>query len=291
MRSMTGYGKGEAAREGFRVCVEIHTINRKQLDVSLNLPRSLQILEPKIRETLHARISRGRVNLNLTLTQNALGASGSAIDFELARVYASEMRRLKAELDLSGELTVDTLLRVPGILTNAAGELDPEVVWPPIQTALNAALDALIAMREQEGRNLSADLTGRLKKLRGIVRDISERSPILTENYRHQLFARLKTIDKELLPSDERLLKEIAIFADKCDITEELIRLESHFGQLDNLIAQPEPAGRGLDFLVQEIAREFNTLSVKSNDALISQAVVTAKTEIERIREQVQNIE
>ena len=291
MRSMTGYGKGEAAREGFRVCVEIHTINRKQLDVSLNLPRSLQILEPKIRETLHARISRGRVNLNLTLTQNALGASGSAIDFELARVYASEMRRLKAELDLSGELTVDTLLRVPGILTNAAGELDPEVVWPPIQTALNAALDALIAMREQEGRNLSADLTGRLKKLRGIVRDISERSPILTENYRHQLFVRLKTIDKELLPSDERLLKEIAIFADKCDITEELIRLESHFGQLDNLIAQPEPAGRGLDFLVQEIARECNTLSVKSNDALISQAVVTAKTEIERIREQVQNIE
>jgi uncharacterized protein (TIGR00255 family) len=231
------------------------------------------------------------VNLNLTLTQNALGASGSAIDFELARVYASEMRRLKAELDLSGELTVDTLLRVPGILTNAAGELDPEVVWPPIQTALNAALDALIAMREQEGRNLSADLTGRLKKLRGIVRDISERSPILTENYRHQLFARLKTIDKELLPSDERLLKEIAIFADKCDITEELIRLESHFGQLDHLIAQPEPAGRGLDFLVQEIARECNTLSVKSNDALISQAVVTAKTEIERIREQVQNIE
>jgi uncharacterized protein (TIGR00255 family) len=288
---MTGYGKGEAAREGFRVCVEIHTINRKQLDVSLNLPRFLQILETKIRETLHARISRGRVNLNLTLTQNALGASGSAIDFELARVYASEMRRLKAELDLSGELTVDTLLRVPGILTNAAGELDPEVVWPPIQTALNAALDALIAMREQEGRNLSADLTGRLKKLRGIVRDISERSPILTENYRHQLFVRLKTIDKELLPSDERLLKEIAIFADKCDITEELIRLESHFGQLDNLIAQPEPAGRGLDFLVQEIAREFNTLSVKSNDALISQAVVTAKTEIERIREQVQNIE
>ena len=291
MRSMTGYGKGEAAREGFRVCVEIHTINRKQLDVSLNLPRFLQILETKIRETLHARISRGRVNLNLTLTQNALGASGSAIDFELARVYASEMRRLKAELDLSGELTVDTLLRVPGILTNAAGELDPEVVWPPIQTALNAALDALIAMREQEGRNLSADLTGRLKKLRGIVRDISERSPILTENYRHQLFVRLKTIDKELLPSDERLLKEIAIFADKCDITEELIRLESHFGQLDNLIAQPEPAGRGLDFLVQEIARECNTLSVKSNDALISQAVVTAKTEIERIREQVQNIE
>jgi uncharacterized protein (TIGR00255 family) len=288
---MTGYGKGEAAREGFRVCVEIHTINRKQLDVSLNLPRFLQILETKIRETLHARISRGRVNLNLTLTQNALGASGSAIDFELARVYASEMRRLKAELDLSGELTVDTLLRVPGILTNAAGELDPEVVWPPIQTALNAALDALIAMREQEGRNLSADLTGRLKKLRGIVRDISERSPILTENYRHQLFVRLKTIDKELLPSDERLLKEIAIFADKCDITEELIRLESHFGQLDNLIAQPEPAGRGLDFLVQEIARECNTLSVKSNDALISQAVVTAKTEIERIREQVQNIE
>ncbi len=291
MRSMTGYGKGEAAREGFRVCVEIHTINRKQLDVSLNLPRSLQILETKIRETLHARISRGRVNLNLTITQNVLGASGSAIDFELARVYASEMRRLKAELDLSGELTVDALLRVPGILTNASGELDPEVAWPPIQTALDSALDALVAMREQEGRNLSADLTSRLRKLRGIIGDISGRSPSLTENYRHQLFARLKTIDKELLSSDERLLKEIAIFADKCDITEELVRLESHFGQLDNLIAQPEPAGRSLDFLVQEIAREFNTLSVKSNDALISQAVVTAKTEIERIREQVQNIE
>jgi uncharacterized protein (TIGR00255 family) len=186
---------------------------------------------------------------------------------------------------------VDALLRVPGILTNASGELDPEVAWPPIQTALDSALDALVAMREQEGRNLSADLASRLRKLRGIIGDISGRSPSLTENYRHQLFARLKTIDKELLSSDERLLKEIAIFADKCDITEELVRLESHFGQLDNLIAQPEPAGRSLDFLVQEIAREFNTLSVKSNDALISQAVVIAKTEIERIREQVQNIE
>jgi uncharacterized protein (TIGR00255 family) len=288
---MTGYGKGEAAREGFRVCVEIHTINRKQLDVSLNLPRSLQILEPKIREALHARISRGRLNLNLTLTQTAQSASGSAIDFELARVYAAEIRRLKAELNLSGELTMDTLLRVPGILTNASGELEPEVAWTPIQTALNAALNALVAMREQEGRNLAADLIGRLAKLRGIVGEIRERSPTLTENYRHQIFTRLKTIDKELLPGDERLLKEIAIFADKCDITEELIRLESHFGQLDNLITQSDPAGRTLDFLVQEIAREFNTLSVKSNDAPISQAVVAAKTEIERIREQVQNIE
>jgi uncharacterized protein (TIGR00255 family) len=288
---MTGYGKGEAALEGFRVCVEIHTINRKQLDVSLNLPRSLQILEPKIRETLHARISRGRLNLSLTLTQTAQCASGSCIDFELARVYAREILRLKAELHLSGELSLDTLLRVPGILSNASGEVEPGVAWAPVQNALNAALDALVAMREQEGRNLAADLTSRLTKLRGIVQEISERSPILTENYRHQLFTRLKAIDKELLPGDERLLKEIAIFADKSDVTEELIRLESHFGQLDKLITQPEPAGRSLDFLVQEIAREFNTLSVKSNDALISQSVVTAKTEIERIREQVQNIE
>ena len=291
MRSMTGYGKGEAALEGLRICVEIQTVNRKQFDVALNIPRSLQILEPRIRETLQARVSRGRLNLNLSLTQAAQSVVSSAIDFELARVYANEMRRLKSELQLEGELTLDTLVRAPGVLTSCSNHLEPESVWEPIQKALNAALDALVAMREEEGKNLAADLHHRLAKLRSVVEGIREKSPTLTETYRNQLIARLQTIEKDLIPSEERLLKEIAIFADKCDITEELIRLESHFSQLDNLLVQPEPAGRTLDFLVQEIAREFNTLSVKSNDAGISQAVVKAKTEIERIREQVQNIE
>jgi uncharacterized protein (TIGR00255 family) len=266
-------------------------VNRKQIDIALNIPRFLQSLEPRIRETLQTRISRGRLNLSVTLTQAAENLAASAIDFELARVYAREMRKLQVELGLSGELNLDTLMRAPGILTNSNTDLEPEVVWPTIQSALGAALSALIAMREAEGKNLATDLYMRLSKLRVIVEGIRERSPILTENYRNQLFARIQSVARELMPGDERLLKEIAIFAEKSDITEELIRLESHFNQLENLLAQPEPAGRTLEFLIQEISREFNTLSVKSNDAEVSQTVVTAKTEIERIREQVQNIE
>jgi uncharacterized protein (TIGR00255 family) len=291
MRSMTGYGKGEAALGDLRVCVEIHSVNRKQIDIALNIPRSLQGLEPRIRETLQTRISRGRLNLNVTLTHAAESLAASAIDFDLARVYANEMRKLQAELGLAGDLTLDTLMRAPGVLTNSSTDVEPEAVWPSILSALGAALAALITMREAEGKNLATDLYMRLAKLRVMVEGIRERSPMLTENYRNQIFARLQSVAGELLPGDERLLKEIAIFAEKSDITEELIRLDSHFSQLENLLAQPEPAGRTLEFLIQEISREFNTLSVKSNDAEISQTVVTAKTEIERIREQVQNIE
>lgn len=288
---MTGYGKGEAALGDLRVCVEIHSVNRKQIDIALNIPRSLQGLEPRIRETLQTRISRGRLNLNVTLTHAAESLAASAIDLDLARVYANEMRKLQAELGLAGDLTLDTLLRAPGVLTNSSTDVEPEAVWPSILGALEAALAALITMREVEGKNLSADLYMRLAKLRVMVEGIRERSPMLTENYRNQLFARIQSVAGELPPNDERLLKEIAIFAEKSDITEELIRLDSHFSQLENLLAQSEPAGRTLEFLIQEISREFNTLSVKSNDAEISQTVVTAKTEIERIREQVQNIE
>ena len=239
MRSMTGYGKGEAALGGVRVCVEIHSVNRKQIDIALNIPRFLQSLEPRIRETLQTRISRGRLNLSVTLTQAAENLAASAIDFELARVYARDRRKLQVELGRSGELRLDPLMRAPGILTNSNTDLEPEVVWPTIQSALGAALSALIAMREAEGKNLATDLYMRLSKLRVIVEGIRERSPILTENYRNQLFARIQSVARELMPGDERLLKEIAIFAEKSDITEELIRLESHFNQLENLLAQP----------------------------------------------------
>ncbi len=291
MHSMTGYGRGEATTNAVRFTVELHSVNRKHIDVALSLPRALQPIEGRVREKAQARVARGRLNISITLVPAGDGAPLQVIDENLAALYADSMRRLQQKLGLGGSLQLDTVLRAPGVLLAPGQEVDAEAAWPVLERALDAALEALLAMRQTEGAALALDLKTRLQTLRDCVALVRGRAPEIPVLYRNQLLERLKAADIEVSLTDERLLRELALFADRCDISEELTRLQSHFTQMDKLLKTEGPVGRTLEFLTQEIAREFNTLGVKSNDASISHWVVAGKAELEKIREQVQNIE
>jgi uncharacterized protein (TIGR00255 family) len=288
---MTGYGKGEAATSGLRAFVEIQSLNRKQIDIALNVPKGLQPLEPRIREALHAAVSRGRLNVTITVQLSAESLAPSIIDVPLARIYVAAMMALREELGLTGEITLDAVLRAPGIVGPPSTAVDPDLAWSAVSGALGTALEQLISMRETEGAHLEADMRQRLDALRVLTERITERAPAIQNLYRQQLETRVRAAGSEFAADDERIVRELILFADKSDITEELARLQSHYDQFSRLLGAKEPTGRTLEFLTQEISRELNTLSVKSNDAMTSQLVVECKTELERIREQIQNIE
>jgi uncharacterized protein (TIGR00255 family) len=291
MRSMTGYGRGEAAAAGFRFVVELQSVNRKHLDIALNLPRPLYPLEARIRERIQAAASRGRIQAACTVLPEGEAAAAGVIDLKLARLYADSMRKLQQELCLEGGLSLDTVLRAPGVLLSPGQDLEPEVAWPALERALQNALNALVEMRETEGAALEQDLAARLATLRNCAAEVRTRVPGIAALHRKQLLERIQAAGLDLAADPEKLLRELALFADRSDISEELTRLESHFAQLEKLLGQTGSLGRTLEFLTQEVARELNTLSVKSNDVSVSHWVVSAKTELEKIREQVQNIE
>jgi uncharacterized protein (TIGR00255 family) len=201
------------------------------------------------------------------------------------------MQELQKELGISGEITIETILRAPGVLRAGEGELAPDDAWPHVQAALKEALSDLVKMREHEGKHLAKDLIKRLKLVRTAARKVRQLQPAVVKRYRQNLRDRIERAGVEVAIDDERLLKEVMFFADKSDITEELTRLESHFAQFAHHLRKQEPVGRTLEFMSQEISREFNTLGAKANDVEISQLVVTCKSEMEKIREQIQNIE
>jgi len=290
MRSMTGYGRGEHVQDGFKFTVELNSVNRKQSDISIKLPSELEELEPRIRDEINTRISRGRINAVITFHRSA-AAEHVELDTALAKAYLRAIQKLQKELKLNGTLTLDTILRAPGVLKLAETTLDPDAVWSGVKTALRKALDRLVTMREKEGKHLAADLSARLDLLASGVAAIRKAAPEAIKRYREQLHARVKEAGLEVPLDDERLTKEVVFFADRCDITEELTRLDSHLRQFRACLKSPEPVGRTLDFLAQEMNREINTLGSKANAAEISQQVLRMKAELEKIREQVQNIE
>ena len=291
MRSMTGYGRGEAEHNGNRFCVELNSVNRKQSDVVVTLPRDLAALEPRIRETINENISRGRTNVTVTLRNPANGAQQLALDTNLARSYHEAMRALQKELDAPGEITIGLVLQAPGVMRLPEQVVDPDEVWPRVEQALRAALADLIKMREREGKHLAKDLIHRLKEIRKKLKEIRGLHPDVVKKYRTALLDRLEKAGLPLDPADERIVKEISFFADRADISEELTRLESHLAQFAHHLRRNEPVGRTLEFIAQEISRELNTIGAKANDAAISQRVVACKAELEKIREQVQNLE
>ena len=292
MKSMTGYGRGESIRHGTKISVELNSVNRKQSDISINLPRELVELEPRLRDVINTRISRGR--LNVVVAYHAGEDRPQAhvrLDTAVAKAYVQATKKLRKELGLNGSITIDTLLRAPGVVSVIEAELDAEALWPQLEQALNKALDQLIKMREREGKHLAGDLNKRLALVRVAVQKIGEVAPNVVKRYRQQLHARIKASGVEMPPDDERLMKEVVLFADRADITEELTRLASHLSQFTACLTSNEPVGRTLDFLSQEMNREVNTIGSKANDIGISQTVVQLKSELEKIREQVQNIE
>jgi uncharacterized protein (TIGR00255 family) len=288
---MTGYGRGEVDHGGIKLSVELNSVNRKQSDIVVNLPRDLSELEPRIRQTINEKISRGRMNVLVTLQESANGTRQLALDTSLARSYHEAMLTLQKELSAPGEITIGTILQAPGVMRSPEHSIDASDTWPGVQQALGAALADLIKMREREGKHLAKDLIHRLKVLRQEIKGVRVIYPDVVKKYRSALLERLEKAGLNLPIEDERLLKEVTFFADRSDISEELTRLESHLAQFAHHLRKNEPVGRTLEFITQEIFRELNTLGAKSNDAVISQHVVACKSELEKIREQIQNLE
>ena len=293
---MTGYGSGRGtSASGIPCAVEIQSVNRKQAELLVNLPRDLSSLEPRAREIINAQVARGRLLANITLQARPAGTGAEApppaLDLAAARAYYQAMRALQKELGAGGEITVETVLRAPGVLRLTEETVAADEAWPAVEAALRQALADLVEMRGREGRHLADDLRGRLTEMRARLADIRRRQPDATTNYRQALHERLQKAGLDVPLDDDRLAKEIVLFADRCDISEEVTRLESHLDQFLALLPKDEPVGRTMDFLTQEMARELNTLGAKSNDLAINQLALACKTELDKVREQVQNIE
>jgi len=293
MKSMTGYGRGECSQDGFKITAELAAVNRRQSEISVNLPRELEMLEAQVRDAINGAVARGRVTARLGIhaAEGKLSAR-MHINIPLAKAYAAELGRLAKTLKLSGKVSLDQIIRAPGVFQSDEELVEAETIWPLVEKAVKQALAALVKMREREGHHLARDLSARIEVMRAAVEKIQTQAPQTTENYRRQLVERIKCAGLEnIAPDDERLLKEIVLFADRSDISEELTRLQSHFLQFDDCRKSREPVGRTLDFLAQEMNREINTIGSKANDALISREVVTLKAELEKFREQAQNVE
>ena len=292
MNSMTGYGRGECSRDGNRITVEISSVNRKSAEVAINLPRELDALENKIRDEILKHISRGRLNVRVNLSAaNGFKNRAVRINRDLARAVHAELTKLNQELKNVEPVGLETLMRVPGIVESGDDETDPDSLWPAVKQAVGKAVDGLVQMRQKEGKHLARDMKTRIKTIQSSVKAISKLAPAVPKRYRENLTNRLEKAGLGIDLDDERVLKELVIFSDRSDITEELTRLESHFKQFTETVATKEPVGRKLDFLCQEINREINTIGSKAQDSGISREVVTAKTELEKFREQVQNVE
>lgn len=292
MKSMTGFGRAETSDKGLRCSVELSSVNRKQSDIDVRLPREWNVLEADARKLVTGTISRGRLQVQVTL--DAAGESGASlkVDYVLARQYAEALKKLDAELFGGRGLTADAMLRAPGVFTVAESEgRTAEQVWPLIESTVNKALAVWDKARTREGTHLKKDIETRLKIVRDVLKGIEREAPRVPRLQREAMHKRLTEAGLPLPLDDERILKEIAIFADRCDISEEIARLGGHLEEFVRLLKSPEPSGRAMDFLTQEMHREINTMGSKANHAGIAHLVVAGKTEVERIREQVQNVE
>ena len=291
MRSMTGYGRGQSVHNGAKFTVELNSVNRKQNDVVVSLPRELAELEPRVRDAINAEVSRGRLTVVIAYHFGGGAPQNLALDRDLAKAYLRAMRGLQKELGVGGDIGIETVLRATGVIKAPEEQISSDSAWPHVEAALKAALADLLRMREAEGRHLAKDLDKRLKLVRDFVTKIRKHLPGVVKRFRESLHERIQKAGLELAIDDERLVKEVVVFADKSDVTEELTRLESHFDQFAAHLKKDEAVGRTLEFMCQEIAREFNTLGSKANDVSISQLVVMCKAEMEKVREQIQNIE
>jgi len=293
MKSMTGYGRGECSQNGFKITVELSSVNRKQSEISVALPREMEMLEAQIRDVINQYVSRGRLTTRVSLHAGASKLSARMhLNVPLAKAYARELTRLASQLKLAGPVTLDQLARAPGVFQTDEQIVEEKDFWPAVQSALKKALGRLVKMRQREGEHLAEDLSQRIRTMRKASLRIQKQAPRVAARYRQQL---LERIDEAGLPApgadDDRLVKEVVYFADRSDISEELSRLQSHFKQFDDCARSSDPVGRTLDFLAQEMNREINTIGSKANDSLISRDVVTLKAELEKFHEQAQNVE
>ncbi len=291
-RSMTGYGKGENEAFDRRFTVEIKSVNHRYNDITIKLPRFMNYLEDKIRKTLTQKILRGKTDVYITFETFSQDDVSIKFNENLAKAYLEKLDYIENQYGITSQNKLDLVARFPEILAAEKVETEVDVIWETLEPALNKAINNFISMREAEGETLKADILLKGEKIRNIVAAIKERSPIVVEEYKEKLTNRLNELFDKSPVDEQRIAQEITIFSDKACIDEEITRMYSHLEQLKNIFTNEDGSiGRKLDFLVQEMNREANTTGSKSNDIQITQAAIELKTEIEKIREQIQNIE
>lgn len=288
---MTGFGRGTHQGELWHATCEISSVNRKQLEIVFSASREWASLESRVRAFVAEKTSRGRIQVNLHMARGGQAERRVEVDAALARALDEAIQRLSAELGRDLIMDARDFLAVPGMIRFEEGGVDVDAVWPLVETALVEALEKFRESREAEGRVLASDLRQRVLVLQGMLEEVAQRAQGRVARHGEQLRKRLQELDCPVSLEDERVLKEIALYADRCDVSEELTRLRCHLSKFLSDLENERAPGRSLDFLCQEIHREWNTVGSKAMDAGIAQLVVAAKAELEKIREQVQNIE
>ncbi len=290
-RSMTGYGRAQHLIEGRDVLVEIRAVNHRYYEFSARLPRTCLYLEEKLKSFLNGKIGRGKVEVAVTLTRPDGKDATIAVNQAIAEGYVNALRDMNRELQLADDITLSSMLRLPELFTVTKAQDDEEEIWAIVSQCAQEALDAFVAMRQKEGQRLADDLTEKLDNIEAMLRQVESIVPSVAENYRARLFAKLSELLADRNIDEQRILTETAIFAEKTAVDEETVRLHSHLAQAREMLRSDAEIGRKLDFLVQEMNREVNTIGSKAQDLSITKLVVDMKSEIEKVREQIQNLE
>lgn len=291
VKSMTGYGRCEETVGGRRITVELKSVNHKYFEFSPRVTRGYGFLEDKLKTYVQSRVARGKIDLFLSIETLEDADVIVSVNHSLAAGYIAALREITERYKLPDTVTVNSLSRYSDIFSVHKAPEDEEAIWAAVKTVLEKAVDAFIAMRETEGRRLYDDVMSRAAVILELVGKIEARSPETVKEYRERLEAKLREVLSDTTIDEQRILTEAAIFADKVAVAEETVRLRSHFEQLKALLNAEEPSGRKMDFLVQEMNRETNTIGSKANDLRITECVLALKGEIEKIREQAQNVE
>ncbi len=292
IKSMTGFGRGEYRDSSYHLKIEIKTVNHRYNDISVKMPRHMNYLEESIKKIIKNNISRGKVDIYLNLEYIEGAPLDIKIDMDLARSYKKSLDKINNELELGGDIRINNILSLADIIKAERKEIDEESIWLAVKESLEMAIEDIMSMKLREGRELEIDMISNLGEIEKVLLEIEARSPLVVVEYKEKLKSRISDLlDSEMNIDEEKLNHELVYYADKSNINEELIRLKSHINQFKNILKEEDTVGRKLDFLIQEMNREINTIGSKANDIEISSAVVDIKSSIEKIREQVQNIE
>ena len=289
--SMTGYGRAQQVLGGREITVELRSVNARYFEYSSRLPRTCAFLEDPLKRLTAEKVHRGKVELALTIQNVTASDAVVQADYALAESYRRALAALAQRLDVKDDVTVMALARFPDVLTQTAAPADPDALWADVSAVAGQALEAFVGMRAAEGAKLKADVESRLAVVEDLVGQIEQGSAGRVQAYTERLYARLQELLADRSIDEARILTEAALFADKTAIDEETVRLHSHVAQFREILQLEEPIGRKLDFLTQELNREANTIGSKCQDAALTRLVVTLKSEIEKIREQIQTIE